>query len=88
MIPVYRKKFKKDSKLAKKQGKDIVLLYEVISLLIEDKILPFKYSDHKLKGEYKDCRDCHVKGDWIIIYQKINDELILIRTGSHSELFE
>ncbi|ECC1461956.1 type II toxin-antitoxin system YafQ family toxin, partial [Campylobacter coli] len=48
-----------------------------------------KYKDHKLKGEFKELRECHVKPDLLLIYQKQDDKLILtcINIGSHSELF-
>lgn len=61
----------------------------VVKLLAQDKILPTKYRDHALCGEWIGYRECHIKPDWLLIYAKSNSnkELILIRTGSHSELF-
>ena len=50
--------------------------------------LPREFNDHPLKGDWKGWRDCHVAPDWIIIYQKTDDELILARTGTHADLFE
>ena len=48
-----------------------------------------KYNDHKLKGNYKDYRECHIKPDLLLIYKKKEEVLILtcIDLGSHSELF-
>ena len=46
-----------------------------------------QYQDHRLKGQYKDKRDCHLEGDWILIYAVLDDELVLYRTGSHADLF-
>ena len=81
--------FKKDIKLAKKQGKDTDKIFEVVEKLANDEVLDAKYKDHCLTGDYKDCRECHVEPDWLLIYKKYESELILmlIRTGSHSELF-
>ena len=81
--------FKKDIKLAKKQGKDTDKIFEVVEKLANDEVLDEKYKDHCLTGDYKDCRECHVEPDWLLIYKKYESELILmlIRTGSHSELF-
>jgi mRNA interferase YafQ len=68
-------------------------LKDVMRLLIEKASpLPPQYLDHPLKGEWKDFRDCHVRGDWVLIY-RINatsegEEIIFARTGTHSELFE
>lgn len=81
--------FKKDIKLAKKQGKDTEKIFEVVEKLANDEILEAKYKDHCLTGDYKDCRECHIEPDWLLIYKKYESELILmlVRTGSHSDLF-
>ena len=81
--------FKKDIKLAKKQGKDTDKIFEVVEKRANDEVLEAKYKDHCLTGDYKDCRECHIEPDWLLIYKKYESELILmlIRTGSHSELF-
>lgn len=59
----------------------------VMELLVLDKPLPAKLRDHALVGELKGYRECHIRPDWLLIYQKPDNELILVRTGSHSELF-
>lgn len=81
--------FKKDIKLAKKQGKDTEKIFEVVDKLANDEVLEAKYKDHCLTGDYKDCRECHIEPDWLLIYKKYESELILmlVRTGSHSDLF-
>lgn len=85
----FTNQFKKDVKLAKKQGKDLEKLYAVIEALAEGKALEAKYRDHSLSGNYKSCRECHIEPDWLLIYEIIDDVLVLMlnRTGSHSELF-
>ena len=89
MIKVIRaKRFKKDVKRIKKQGKSISLVEEIVNLILENKTLDAKYKDHKLKGEYNNCRECHLTGDWLLIYMKNETKLLMMRTGSHSELFE
>lgn len=88
-IEVPTNKFKKDLKLAKKQGKDLTLLEEVIDLIKSGQPLDSKYNEHYLTGQYKGSRECHVKPDWLLIYRidtKLN-KLYLVRTGTHSELF-
>ena len=60
---------------------------EVIDMLVRDEILPAKFRDHMLTGVWRNCRECHIKPDWLLIYQKIVSQLVLLRTGSHSELF-
>ncbi len=62
-------------------------LKETLTFLIKDKSLPKSYFDHSLRGEWKDCRDCHIKPDLILIYRKKGEATLdLIRLGSHSEL--
>ena len=80
--------FKKDSKLAVKRHKNIEKLKIVLETLISQKPLEFKYKDHLLSGEWKDHRECHIEPDWLLIYKITGDNLTLIRTGSHSDLFK
>lgn len=86
---VYTPTFKKDYKLAKKRGQDVSTLQEIVDLLAKGVPLPEKNRDHSLTGDYKGCRECHIKPDWLLVYQIFEDDLILylIRTGSHSDLF-
>jgi mRNA interferase YafQ len=79
--------FKKDVKLLLKRGKDMNKLKEIIDLLFQSQELPARTRDHQLKGTLKDCRECHIEGDWLLIYRIEGSELCLIRTGSHSDLF-
>jgi mRNA interferase YafQ len=63
------------------------LLPAILTLLLTDTALPAKYVDHALRGEWKDCRDCHVKPDLVLIYRKTGAQVLqLIRLGSHSTL--
>ena len=82
-------KFKKDLKLAIKRGYNMTLMDEVVTSLSNGEILPPKYRDHDLSGDYKGCRECHITPDWLLIYEIIEDELVLYltRTGTHSDLF-
>lgn len=84
----FTNQFKKDLKLAK-QGKDIERLYAVIEKLADDEPLEQKYRDHDLNGNYKGCRECHVEPDWLLVYEVMDDVLVLMlyRVGSHSTLF-
>jgi addiction module toxin, relE/stbE family len=82
-------KFQKDLKKAQKRGYDISLLTIVLNILANGETLPAKYNDHYLSGNYKGCRECHITLDWLLIYEILDDELILYltRTGTHSDLF-
>jgi len=80
--------FKKDYKRCLKRGCEIVKLHTVIEVLANGKKLDAKYRDHSLLGDYRDCRECHIEPDWLLIYMTTETELVLIRTGTHSDLFE
>lgn len=59
----------------------------IIAKLANDGPLPERCRDHALTGEWKDFRDCHIKPDLVLIYQKPDaDRLVLVRLGSHSEV--
>ena len=84
----YTNQFKKDYKRIKKQNKDLIKLQDVIKKLAGGERLEQIYKDHQLSGIWKNHRDCHIEPDWILIYRTTSEELILERTGSHSELFK
>ncbi len=79
--------FKRDVKRTQKRGKDMGKLKDIIRVLINAEKLPTKNKDHQLKGLLKDCRECHIEPDWLLIYRISGSELCLIRTGTHSDLF-
>lgn len=85
----FSNKFKKDYKLCKKRGYDISKLEAVISILEKTGTLPQKYRPHKLSGNYENCWECHIKGDWLLVWLQNDTELTLlfINTGTHSDLF-
>jgi mRNA interferase YafQ len=79
--------FRRDVKLAQRRGKDISKLRQLILLLAEGQPLPPRYKDHPLSGDWKHYRDCHIESDWLLIYKIEGDDLYLVRTGTHSDLF-
>ena len=83
----YTGQFKRDVKLAKKRGKDLGKLRQVMVLLLEGFPLPRELGDHPLKGEWKPSRDCHIEPDWILIYSIDGDMVCFERTGSHADIF-
>lgn len=85
--PIIGGQFRRDVKLAEKRGKDMAKLREIILLLVEGTPLPPRYKDHPLAGNWKDCRDCHIEPDWLLIYRVDGNAVYLVRTGTHSDLF-
>lgn len=84
---VYEGQFKKDYKLAQKRGKNISKLTAIINLLINEEPLPPKNRNHRLTGNWNNAWECHIEPDWLLIYEKSSIEIILVRTGTHSDLF-
>jgi mRNA interferase YafQ len=84
---VFKSRFKKDLKKLKSSNRDEDKLLNVIDDLANEHQLERKYRDHTLIGDYSGYRECRISPDWLLIYQKTESELILVRTGSHSELF-
>ena len=85
----FTNKIQSNIKLMKKRGKDLDKLTVVLKLLQNGEELPAKYKDHALTGNYIGCRECHIEPDWLLVYEIINEELIilLLTTGAHSDLF-
>ena len=83
------KRFEKDLKRCEKRGYDMWLIKEVITLLAETGSLPATYRPHKLSGDYAGCWECHIKPDWLLLWEQYDNELVLLltSTGSHSDLF-
>lgn len=83
----YSTKFKKDFKACAKRHYKMELLQNVIDILRIPDTLPRRNEDHNLSGNYSGFRECHVAPDWLLIYRHEGNELLLYRTGSHSDLF-
>lgn len=79
--------YKKDLKLCKKRRYNLALLNAAINTLLIPALLPPKNKDHPLSGNHAGERECHITPDWLLIYRVNDDELYLVRTGSHADLF-
>jgi len=80
--------FRKDFKKAKKQGKQVEKLKDIVRCIAEGKPLEPRYRDHVLIGPLRGSRDCHIEPDWLLIYRTDGESLFLERTGSHSDIFK
>jgi mRNA interferase YafQ len=81
-------KYKKTLRLAQKRNLDLSELQKVTDMLEMGEKLPVKYRDHALAGNFTGFRECHIKGDWLLIYRIVEDKLLisLYATGTHSDL--
>lgn len=84
-------KFRKQFKLMKKRGLKVQKLLDVIDMLADGEVLDERYCNHKLTDNkrFRDCWECHVAPDWLLVYRRDGDALVLllVETGSHSDLF-
>ncbi len=80
--------YRKDLKRYKNKQKMLEDLGVVLTMLKKDIPIPSEYKPHILHGYYKGCMECHIQGDFLLIWiDEVNDIVELVRLGSHSELF-
>lgn len=81
------KRFERDLKRAKKRGKQLDKLWSVVECLLNNEPLDARHRAHLLSGEWQSFRECHIEPDWLLIWREAEDQLVLVRTGTHSDLF-
>ena len=86
---VFTSEMKRNVKLMRKRGKNMQKLTQTLSLLASGHQLPEQYRDHALTGQLHGFRECHIEPDWLLIYEKRKNVLVLMlyRAGTHAELF-
>ena len=80
--------FCRDVKRIVRRKHDVSALYEIIEYLRIGKDIRLASRPHKLQGKYEGCWECHIGPDWLLIWEYDKDDVILVRTGSHTDLFE
>jgi mRNA interferase YafQ len=80
------KRFEKDYKKSLKLGRDMSRIKKVMTWIANQQPLPPELRDHKLIGNYRGRRECHLAGDWLLIYKLDRQSVVFERTGSHAEL--
>ena len=81
------KRFQRDLKRTKRRGKDLNKLWMVVERLLEGEPLAPQHRPHALSGNWRTFRECHVEPDWLLVWRENEDALILVRTGTHADLF-
>lgn len=79
--------FKKDYRRCVKRGYNMALLSAVVDTLLIPASLPAANRDHPLGGNWANHQECHIQPDWLLIYRVLGNDLMLYRTGTHSDLF-
>ena len=87
--PIYKNVFKKELKLMGKRGLNLGKLGKITKMIINEQPLPPKHEDHPIHGKWEGCRDCHIQGDWVLVYEidEAARTVTFHHTGSHSDLF-
>jgi len=81
----FTNQFKKDLKLLEKRRKDLDKIFEVMALLIWDEPLPERCREHKLHGDLEGFTECHIEGNWIMVYIEEGEKITFSFTGTHSD---
>ena len=80
--------YRKDLKRYKHQPKKLEDLKTLLKLIKNEQPIPTEYLPHPLHGQYKGCIECHIQGDFLLIWFDPKSNVIeLVRLGTHSELF-
>ena len=80
-------RFKRDLKQAKKRGKDLRKLSHVVEALLAGRKLASRHRPHRLSGKWSRYWECHIEPDWLLVWGHQDEILVLVRTGSHTDLF-
>jgi mRNA interferase YafQ len=81
------KRFERDLRRVKKRGKQLDKLWFVVERLSKDQPLEARHRAHSLSGQWESFRECHIEPDWLLIWRETEEALVLVRTGTHSDLF-
>ena len=82
------KQFDRDLRRAKRRGKTLDKLWEIVELLVRGEPLPSRCRRHRLSGQWNRLWECHIEPDWLLIWDEAEQTLTLIRTGTHADLFQ
>lgn len=80
--------FRRDVRRIARHNRDVAALYEMIECLRLGKNILLASKLHKLHGEYEGCWECHIEFDWLLIWKYDGEDIVLVRTGTHTDLFE
>lgn len=80
-------RFERDLKLARKRGKNLDKIWHVIGALQRDQKLEPRHRPHRLSGGWGSFWECHIEPDWLLVWDDAGDALVLVRTGTHADLF-
>ena len=85
--PIYSRQFKRDIGLCQKRGYDMEKFKDIANTLLAELPLPETARPHPIVGNFVGYMDCHIGGDWVLIYKVTPTAVIFQRMGTHSDLF-
>lgn len=80
-------RFERDLKRARRRGKDLDKLWSIVDTLLSGRGLPSRSRPHRLSGQWSSFWECHIEPDWLLIWGHEQDAVVLVRTGTHTDLF-
>ena len=80
-------RFERDLRRVKRRGANLDELWRVVERLLSRQPLDLRRRRHRLSGDWSQYWECHIESDWLLIWNDEDDALILVRTGTHSDLF-
>lgn len=80
-------RFERDLKRARRRGKDLDKLWSIVDTLLSGRDLPSRSRPHRLSGQWSPFWECHIEPDWLLIWGQEQDAVVLVRTGTHTDLF-
>lgn len=80
-------RFTRDVRRATKRGKDLAELWSVVETLLSGEELSARHRPHRLSGRWSEHWECHIEPDWLLIWTYGDETLVLVRTGTHADLF-
>lgn len=84
----FSSQYKKDAKRYRNQPLKMEKVANILRMLQNEIAIPKEFDPHMLKGKYKGCMECHVEGDFLLIWiDEAEKQIGILRLGSHSELF-
>ena len=81
-------RFERDLRRSKRRGKNLNKLWTVVERLLQEQPLEPRHRVHRLSGDWAGSWECHIESDWLLIWHRRDDTLVLVRTGTHSDLFD
>ena len=80
-------RFTRDVRRATRRGKDLAELWSVVEALLSGEELSARHRPHRLSGRWSEHWECHIESDWLLIWTYGDETLVLVRTGTHADLF-